>query len=347
MARTVHKRALHTLRDLTVDDNTVILKSIQRHVMQRASEPDPDRRDDIMHPSDMSKAEWCWRHDYYRMIKTPVDEKTSSPSFNMESIFQEGHDIHDKWQTWLHEMGWLYGVFMCTMCRHRWWALSPMSCDNCGSQRRPKYKEYPLEADDLYVAGHSDGGIMKPNQALRLLEVKSLSLGTLRFEAPDLYQMYLDNIDIKQIWQKIQRPFPSHARQGQTYLWLANRAGTPIGEIVFIYEWKPTQAVKEFVMKYNPKTIERNIIAINWVVEAIEQERPPRRPHWAEDENARNCKSCVYRTTCWHLEVEDDRRQREDAAAPKPIAVRKAPATARKRALAGGSKPRVRRSPAG
>jgi hypothetical protein len=126
-----------------------------------------------------------------------------------------------------------------------------------------------------------------------------------------------------------------------TYLWLANRLGTPIGEIVFIYEWKPTQAVKEFVMKYNPKTIERNIIAINWVVEAIENERPPRRPHWAEDENARNCKSCVYRTTCWHLEVDDD-RQREDDAPAKPVVIKAKPA-ARRKALGQG----VRRSTTG
>jgi hypothetical protein len=330
--RTVHKRALHTLRDLTVDDNSVILKSVQRHVMQRANEPDVDRRNDILHPSDMSKAEWCWRHDYYRMINTAQDPRTSSPSFNMESIFEEGHGIHEKWQGWLHEMGWLYGVFMCMQCRHRWWAQSPMECDNCGSVRRPRYMEYPLEAEDLHVAGHSDGGIMKPGQPLRLLEVKSLSLGTLRFEAPDLYQMYLDNVSLAQIWQKIQRPLPSHARQGQLYLWLVNRLGTPIGEMVYVYEWKPTQAVKEFVMKYNPKTIAMPLQAIGWVAEALELERPPKRPHWAEDENARNCKSCVYRTTCWKLE--DERREDQDDEPPK-LAVVKAKPGVRRRALGG------------
>jgi CRISPR/Cas system-associated exonuclease Cas4 (RecB family) len=332
--RTVNKRALHKLRDLTVDDNTVILKSIQRHVMQRANEPDPDRRTDILHPSDMSKAAWCWRHDYYRIINTPLDPKSSSPSFNMESIFEEGHSIHDKWQTWLHEMGWLYGVFQCRECHHRWWALSPMSCDNCGSQRRPKYREYPLAAEELNVAGHSDGGIIKPGEPLRLLEVKSLSIGTLRFEAPDLFQMYQDNVSLTQIWSKIQRPFPSHGRQGQMYLWLVNRLGIPVNEIVFIYEWKPTQAVKEFVMKYNPKTIQRNLTAIEWVAEALEVERPPKRPHWAEDEDSRNCKSCVYRSTCWHLVgFGTDDRDNEDAAPPRP-GVLKAKAATRRRALA-------------
>lgn len=330
--RTVNKRALHKLRDLTVDDNTVILKSIQRHVMQRANEPDPDRRTDILHPSDMSKAEWCWRHDYYRIVNTPLDPKSSSPSFNMESIFEEGHGIHDKWQTWLHEMGWLYGVFQCRECHHRWWALAPMSCDNCGSQRRPKYREYPLAAEELNVAGHSDGGIIKPGEPLRLLEVKSLSIGTLRFEAPDLFQMYQDNVSLTQIWAKIQRPFPSHGRQGQMYLWLVNRLGIPVGEIVFIYEWKPTQAVKEFVMKYNPKTIQRNLAAIEWVAEALEVERPPKRPHWAEDEDSRNCKSCVYRSTCWKLELDDDRAN-EDVAPPR-AGVLKAKPAARRRALA-------------
>ena len=337
---TVHKRALKTMRDLTVGDSTVILKSIQRHVMQRAAEPDVDRRTDILHPSEMAKAEWCWRHDYYRLINTPLDPRTSSPSFNMESIFQEGHDIHEKWQGWLHEMGWLYGVFMCTQCHHRWWGLSPLECIDCGTARRPKYMEFPLAAEDLNVAGHSDGGIMKPHEPLRLLEVKSLSTGTLRFEAPDLYQMYQDNVSLAQIWQNIHRPLPSHARQGQLYLWLVNRSGTPVEEIVFIYEWKPTQAVKEFVMKYNPKTISLPLQGIEWVSEALEQERPPKRPHWAEDENARNCKSCEYRTTCWHLTKDDDGRK-EDDAPPKPGVLKAKPA-ARRKALQG-----VQRRPAG
>jgi CRISPR/Cas system-associated exonuclease Cas4 (RecB family) len=325
------------MRELTVDDTSVILRPVQRHVMQRASEPDLDRRNDILHPSDMSKAEWCWRHDYYRMINAPFDQRSASPSFNMESIFQEGHDIHAKWQGWLHEMGWLYGVFMCTQCRHRWWATSPMECPNCTTSRRPKYMEYPLAAEDLHVAGHSDGGILKPHEPMRLLEVKSLSIGTLRFEAPDLFQMYQDNVSLAQIWQNIHRPFPSHARQGQMYLWLANRSGTPIEEIVFIYEWKPTQSVKEFVMKYNPKTIERNLKAIEWVVEALEMERPPKRPHWAEDENARNCKSCEYRTTCWKLE--DERPTDEDVDPPKPSVI-KAKSNVRRRALGGQARPR-------
>ena len=71
---------------------------------------------------------------------------------------------------------------------------------------------------------------------------------TLAFEAPRLYQRYLDGQSAEDIWFEINRPFPSHMRQGQLYLWMA----WPVYErIVFLYEFKPTQQAKEFVVEYN------------------------------------------------------------------------------------------------
>jgi hypothetical protein len=334
MTKTVHRRTLQKVKDLTVGDTTVILNSVQKHVMQRALEPDPDRRHDVLHPSDMSKPEWCWRADYYRIRGVPVDPKSASPSFFMETIFEEGHGIHRKWQGWLAEMGWLYGVWWCRECHERWWDTSPPSCPWCGNQRRPKYQEVPLEAPELWIAGKGDGLIAKPGEPLRLLEVKSISLGTLRFEAPTLWDMYNNNVPLVKIWQEIKRPFPSHARQGMTYMYLANRGASDlyVPEMVFLYEWKPTQAVKEFVVKFQPRYIERILAGAQMVTDALETGRAPKRPHWADDEDSKYCTSCPYRSTCWKL---DDQRQREDAAPEerKAIPVKRAAANVRRRAF--------------
>ena len=63
--------------------------------MRTIGNGDSERSTKVMHPSDMSHKEWCGRHDYYRIIDTPI-EKTSkaNPSFRMENVFAEGHAIH-------------------------------------------------------------------------------------------------------------------------------------------------------------------------------------------------------------------------------------------------------------
>ena len=299
--------------------------------MQQAMLPDPDRREGVLHPSDMSKWDWCWRADYYRMVNAPFDTRSTSPSFHMESVFEEGHGIHRKWQGWLHEMGVLYGVFFCRECKERWWETSPMTCPFCGSQRRPVYREVPLEAPELTIAGHSDGGIWKPGEPLRLLEVKSISLGTLRFEAPDLYQRYQNNEDLYTIWRDIKRPFAPHLRQGQLYLYLINRGaeGIHVPEIVYIYEWKPTQSVKEFVVKFNPRYVERMLAGAEMVTESLETGRAPKRPPWAVDEDAKTCAGCGFRTHCWKL---DNAATNQDPA-PQVTPIKRTTSARRRRAL--------------
>ena len=37
----------------------------------------------------------------------------------MENVFAEGHAIHAKYQTWLWEMGVLFGDWLCLDCGHR------------------------------------------------------------------------------------------------------------------------------------------------------------------------------------------------------------------------------------
>lgn len=328
---TVHRRALRKVRDLTVADNTVILNAVQRHVMQQAVLPDPERAEDMLHPSDMCKGDWCARADFYRIVKAPFDTKANSPSFVLENIFEEGHGIHRKWQRWLHEMGVLYGVFFCRACRERWWDTSPMDCPHCGSTRRPLYQEIPLVAEELRIIGHSDGGINKPNEPLRLLEVKSIGLNSLRFEAPDLWERYQNNETLDHIWMDVKRPFANHLRQGMLYLYLINRGkdGIYCPEIVFIYEFKPNQRVKEFVVKYNPRFVERMIAGAETVVAALDSGKAPRRPHWADDEHHKICLGCGFRTHCWKL---DDEQHQADAT-PVPTPVRRAKPAVRRRAL--------------
>jgi hypothetical protein len=249
----------------------------------------------------------------------------------MTNVFAEGHEIHEKWQTWWWEMGILYGVFQCYLCGQRWWDLSPKECFYCGDDRFLHYKEVPLAAKELHMSGHSDGGLMLDE--FRLAEIKSVSLGTLRFEAPHLYQQYLDNEPLDKIWMQITRPFPAHVRQGSLYLYMATRGANrdvPVPkEMVYIYEWKPTQEVKEFTVRYAPRWVEGMLAGAQMVTEALELGRPPTRPRWAEDEQSRNCRSCPYRRVCWKI---PNHEQRDEGDLPK-VPVKRATAKDRRRAL--------------
>src|SRR5215510_8130530 len=145
MTRVLRPSALKRLKD-TYRDGNILLPHLQRHVMKTIG---PDVRPDdhslqYMHPSDLAKSDWCGRHDWYRIVGTKPDKETkANPSFTMENIFAEGHQIHGKYQTWLWEMGVLFGDWQCIECGHRFGALSPDHCQFCLSPHII-YKELPM-----------------------------------------------------------------------------------------------------------------------------------------------------------------------------------------------------------
>jgi hypothetical protein len=279
-----------------------------------------------MHPSDMAKPDWCGRQDYYRIIGAPIGKgQRANPSFRMENVLAEGHTIHAKYQTWLWEMGVLWGDFLCLDCGHKWGALSPKSCQFCRSERLA-YRELSLRRTQMKVEGHSDAAV-HAEWFRGLVEIKSIGIQTLRFESPRLYNRYQNGESAEDIWFSIQRPFGTHLRQGQLYLWMT----WPVYEqIVFIYESKFTQNVKEFVVDYNKNIIAPILEVAREVSHSLKTGEPPQRPPWAEDPVSKVCRSCVYRRTCWNLGESSDGAQENG---PAPVRVQRATSARRRRAL--------------
>jgi CRISPR/Cas system-associated exonuclease Cas4 (RecB family) len=300
VTRTVKPTALKRLRD-TYRSSDVLIPHIQRHVLKHhvTYNVRPDAHSlKYMHPSDMASKAWCGRHDFYRMVDTPT-EKTpqANPSFRMENMLAEGHTIHGKYQTWLWEMGVLWGMWKCLECGHQWGALSPDVCQFCGSARL-SYMELPLRHERYMVEGHADAAVHKLHGWDGLVEVKSIGTGTLRFEAPRLYNQYQDGMSAEEVWFRINHPFGSHMRQAQLYLWMS---WPRYEQIVFVYEFKPTQATKEFVVTYNKGLIAPILEVAKEVSQAVRSGTPPQRPLWADSPDAKVCTSCEYRRTCWEL----------------------------------------------
>jgi hypothetical protein len=247
MVATKPKGSLKTFLD-TKKVETRLVGPIERHLLTRPL--DDSRRRDVIHPSELIKKDFCARASFFTITQNLV--QGDRPGLRLQSIFDEGHTIHDKWQTWIREMGILYGVWFCMFCDHRFWDTSPTECPRCHDERFLVYKEVPLEVPELTISGHADGWIKEMgNEAL--IEIKSMGEGTIRMEQPSLLR---DGADLNSAWRDIRRPFASHLRQGQMYLELLRRmveSGTMQGpaptEIVYLYELKANQAYKEFVVK--------------------------------------------------------------------------------------------------
>lgn len=246
---------------------------------------DLSRRQNIIHPSEMSHSDWCPKATYLRIKRIRDGGEFVKEPFGFQSlnIFQHGHEMHRKWQTWLWEMGELWGLWKCHTgtCDWEWAAVSPEHCPNCLAPRHAlTYEEIPLSAeDDLLIQGSADGGVPRLRA---LLEFKTVGVGTLRVEAPDVLRAHTHKavngaslIDYEGLWRSITRPFPAHQKQGQIYLYLCNRMGLEFDRVIYIYESKFNQGTKEFVVKYRPSLIASVLHSAEEIHRALDDGWPP------------------------------------------------------------------------
>ena len=275
----------------------ILLGPIQRHLLAQG-EFGAGRRHDVIHPSELARPDFCERAVYYRLSgwQVPKDEH----AFQLEVIFAQGHGYHDKWQSWIWDIGMLRGRFRCLACAHGdwsskaepWFAVAPKACPECGASRyHLQYGEVPVRLPKYRIAGHSDGDIDvertgdpegKPSDPL--LEIKSVGEGTVRFEAPKLIVKHTKRVlvndteknwtDWNALWRDIRRPFISHVKQGALYALAKDRTS-----MLYVYEFKPTGAIKEFEVTFDFEIIADELERCLDLLYAVEKEKPPRCPH--------------------------------------------------------------------
>jgi hypothetical protein len=249
---------------------------------------DEFRRTDIIHPSEMAKEDWCHRASYFLLSGHPKPKEKMK--LRSENIFDEGHYIHEKWQSRFAKMGNLYGTWeerVADAEGNKNMLLWERSCDV--DLERYKYKEVLLYTDwnTTRIEGHSDGWVMGMGDDT-LIEAKSMGDGTVRAENPALfmkhsYEVDKDKtvIDVHGLFNDIKRPFPGHRIQGSIYLEIAHqmdlagllRFPAP-EEIVYIYEFKLNQAYKEFIVRRNPGIVAPLFEIAATIVEAVDMGTP-------------------------------------------------------------------------
>jgi len=273
---------------------SILLGDIQKHVLARSLE-DTAKRDQLhIHPSEMCKDDWCPRQTFrrikhYRDGGEPLDSGRPY-AFQMQTIFQEGHDVHHKFQTWLAEMGRLHG---------RWYNRKGGWYDDCTLSAEDyatgdcEYREVPLYSESHLISGHADGAVLG---AGALVEVKTIGMGTLRMEVPTWLNRFIVTtedgkqiLDLDDAWKNLKRPLNPHIKQTNIYGFLAKEQGLPVDRVVFLYEYKANQGVKEFSVKFNQDLVQDLLDTALDIKTRLDNgdEQPPKPEHAAID--ARVC----------------------------------------------------------
>lgn len=253
------------------DKNTRVIGSLERYVLSKPVSS--SRASNIIHPSEMAKADWCHKAEYYELLgKTPAPSKYKA-SLRTLLIFDEGHRIHERYQRWFGEMGKLYGIWECSICKNKAWCLGNIPCGSCPGTL-DTYKEVKLHYEPLRIGGHADGWLVGFGNPL-LLEIKSIGEGSVRFENAELYKKH--DGDIKKIWKDLDAPFYAHILQVQIYMKLMELLELPDApqEAVFIYESKATQEIKEFIISKDDFGVSKLFEDAAMIVAAVDSGIPP------------------------------------------------------------------------
>lgn len=253
-----------------------LLAPVEKHLIISNYEKTSERDKLHLHPSEICKKDWCPRSSYYRIIGLP--EPARSLSLQTLNVFAEGTLIHEKWQKWLLDTGVL------------------------------EQAEVPIYNEEHLIMGHADG-VVADKKGRAVLEIKSVGVGTVRFEDYSLFAPYSrKEITIDELWASIKHPFPSHIRQAQLYMYCLG-----IEEGIILYEWKATQDVREFSIQYQPELVEPILASCLTVVRALNDNTVPERPFWLDKDN-RTCKSCAFKEYCYESSDKQDRPSNEQVS---------------------------------
>jgi CRISPR/Cas system-associated exonuclease Cas4 (RecB family) len=241
-------------------------------------------REKGFHPSSICYAN-CARKLVFEYAGVPADfpeEMFVDPG--LRRIFDNGHDVHDRWQRYFTLMSKKYGDKIKLLgdwrCKGCGFKLSPdkeipfpperQDCSGCGhAAPRWKYNEFRVYKKDLRLVGKRDGKILFGGEEI-LLEIKSMRTEQHKYLA---------------------RPTIPHIKQFSLYMLM-----TGVHKGLFLYENKNDQSLKFFFHEFDSKDIEDELNLLKEANEGIDNKKLPKR--LKNFPGLRICKECPWRKTC-------------------------------------------------
>lgn len=281
-----------------------VVKPLELYLLSLSAK-DEDRAFNVNAPSSIGA---CLRSRYYSRIGAPCD---GSIDARTRRIFDNGSHVHCRLQDYLKECGILL------------------------------LDEVPVINSEYNIQGHTDGIIKLSDDEIGVLEIKSInsrSFSELHCEKPDHKRqglIYLYCLESRRQFlrstYKTQSAFLrstakrreyyhklySYLKDGSKYsreekisfqvrLGLSSdsilfSAKKPISKVVFLYENKDTQDLKEFTVerdKTSESVIQDMLDECSFLNEAVDTETVPERCAKSKTDGA--CRWCNYKTECWN-----------------------------------------------
>lgn len=230
------------------------------------------------HPSGIAAGK-CLRMGIFEYLGIAPDEDFLGIDPKTRLIFDNGHDVHDRWQKYFTLMSErpnspikLIGSWKCKGCGY---VFSPdkaiekpkkgTKCPTCGSTRI-KYNEFRIRDKKHRITGKFDGKLLI-HGVPHLLEIKSINT----FSS-----------------SKLVEPMLKHRKQVSLYQYCHEQIPT-----LFLYEDKNMQDVKWFIHHYQKKFIKDEL---QWLAEANSYLDKKTLPD--KTTQTAQCLKCAFRQRC-------------------------------------------------
>lgn len=279
-----------------------LIRELDQFLVSHSMNEENDRAIDVNAPSQVGV---CLRSRFY--ARTKVQPDSAGVSARTQRIFDNGTHVHLRLQKYLKDMGVLL------------------------------MEEVPIREDDFNIQGHADGLIeFFGKKVLELKSINSKGFQELRDAKPEHKEqalVYLYSLEKRRnylrdkyksldefnkdyfVRKAYYRSLYQHLRDGKHYTReqkISFQCGLhnaldriliftdePISEVVFWYENKDTQDIKEFTVKAsdNEELIHEVLEEYSYLNTCVDKDEVPPRP--AHTKSDPMCRFCSYKIECW------------------------------------------------
>ncbi len=284
--------------------HTYVTGVLDMYLMEKAAKEENDRAINVNAPSQVGN---CMRSNFYMRTQC---EQDGVPDARVERIFDNGTGVHERLQKYLLDIGILI-------------------CDEC-----------PLLNEEYNIQGHTDG-ILDLKDEIAILEIKSINdygFSKLKDTKPEhkqqglvylycleerrkyLHMKYKDRKDFFADYEHLGKEAAkhySHLKDGSKYSRdekIANQVKlhnivddilidtySPVTKVIFLYENKNTQEIKEFVLDSNSSEamdmLSDILLRFSELNHYVQDNKVP--PREGNSRSCDTCRWCNYKTECW------------------------------------------------
>lgn len=289
----------------TLKRDGYIVKRLDQYLLSM-NDRDGDRRWDINSPSSAGK---CPRAVVYSRLNYESD--SNSVDARTRRIFDNGTGVHERLQKYMLESGILamdeVPVFddeleiqghtdgLLNLSKQELGVLEIKSINsNSFSKLIDAKEEHKLQAITYMYCLENRRAFLKGKYATEEKLERFLKSKKYRRFIQNHYEHITDGAKFT-AEEKFQFKLDCH-RQADRIMWKAEK---PINKMVFLYENKDNQELKEFTVEFDQEMMKTLIEKYEFINDCVYTKEVPPRPAECKSKTSSLCRWCNYQTECW------------------------------------------------